>query len=97
MISRTLSSKSIEAECLHKKETPYDENTQTQSTDIFGRKHLGQNDRRASTQTTGTSLMCSFYIRRFIEKISQNRKRLLNMNEIHYNLIEDKASDKYFI
>ncbi|CAD8200979.1 unnamed protein product [Paramecium pentaurelia] len=96
-ISRTLSQKTIEAECLHKiSETPFDENfilTQAQSSDIFGRKYLNQHERRSSIPNAGTSLMCSFYIRRFIEKISQSRKKLLSMNEIHFNLIEDKAAD----
>ncbi|CAD8090681.1 unnamed protein product [Paramecium sonneborni] len=97
-ISRTLSQKTIEAECLNKiPETPFDENlilTQAQNSHIFGRQSLNQNERRGSLPNAGTSLMCSFYIRRFIEKISQSRKNLLNMNEIHFHLIEDKAADR---
>ncbi|CAD8070740.1 unnamed protein product [Paramecium sonneborni] len=96
-ISRTLSQKTIEVECLNKvSETPFDENlilTQAPSSNIFGRQYLNQHERRGSLPNAGTSLMCSFYIRRFIEKISQSRKKFLNMNEIHFNLIEDKAAD----
>ncbi|CAD8200380.1 unnamed protein product [Paramecium pentaurelia] len=94
-ISRSLSSKSIEAECLHKApDTPFDEIiTSAQSSDLLGRKINQQNERRGSVPSTGTSLMCSFYIRRFMEKISQSRKRILSMNEIHFNLIEDRAAD----
>ena len=99
-ISRTLSQKSIEAECLHKTppetDTPYDENyllTQAQTSEIFGRKYLEKHERRGSAFAAKSNLISTFYMRRFIEKISVNRKRLLNMNEIHYNLIEDKASD----
>ncbi|CAD8116561.1 unnamed protein product [Paramecium sonneborni] len=94
-ISRSISSKSIEAECLHKTpDTPFDEVvTSAQSSELLFRKIVQQQDRRSSIPNAGTSLMCSFYIRRFIEKISSSRKRILSMNEIHFNLIEDKAAD----
>ncbi|CAD8093901.1 unnamed protein product [Paramecium primaurelia] len=96
-ISRTQSQKTIEAECLHKiSETPFDENvilTQAQNSAHFSNKYLQKHEKRCSIPNAGTSLMCSFYIRRFIEKISQSRKKLLSMNEIHFNLIEDKAAD----
>lgn len=39
--------------------------------------------------------MSFFYIGRFIEKLSFNRKRLGGLNEAHFNLIGDKASDVY--
>jgi hypothetical protein len=38
--------------------------------------------------------MSLFFIGRFIEKLSLSRKRLGNLNETHFNLIGDKASDK---
>ena len=39
--------------------------------------------------------MSLFYIGRFIEKLSFNRKRLGSLSEAHFNIIGDKASDAY--
>ncbi|CAD8200400.1 unnamed protein product [Paramecium pentaurelia] len=44
--------------------------------------------------STGSSIMQFFFIRRFLEKLTFQRKRLQNLNITHLNLIDDKASDK---
>ncbi|CAD8198652.1 unnamed protein product [Paramecium pentaurelia] len=44
--------------------------------------------------STGSSIMQFFFIRRFLEKLTFQSKRLQNLNITHLNLIDDKASDK---
>ncbi|CAK79092.1 unnamed protein product (macronuclear) [Paramecium tetraurelia] len=45
-------------------------------------------------KNTGSSIMQFFFIRRFLEKLTFQRKKLENLNDTHLNLIDDKASDK---
>lgn len=35
-----------------------------------------------------------FFIRKFLEQITLQRRRLENLNNTHLNLIDDRASDK---
>ncbi|CAD8200745.1 unnamed protein product [Paramecium octaurelia] len=96
--SRTLSAKSLEAKYLHSPKSPdsnNDENIlasniQTPKEPVFHRREV---ERRRSQTNAESSFMSLFYIGRFVEKLSQSRKQLGSLNDTHFNLIGDKASD----
>ncbi|CAK63158.1 unnamed protein product (macronuclear) [Paramecium tetraurelia] len=96
--SRTLSAKSLEAKYLHSPKSPdsnNDENIlasniQTPKEPVF---HGRQVERRRSQANAESSFMSLFYIGRFVEKLSKSRKQLGSLNDAHFNLIGDKASD----
>ncbi|CAD8109279.1 unnamed protein product [Paramecium sonneborni] len=46
---------------------------------------------------TGTNLMKYFYLKRFIQRIRNNRTKLQNVNENHIKLINDNSSDSQFM
>ncbi|CAD8107182.1 unnamed protein product [Paramecium primaurelia] len=97
--SRTLSAKSLEAKYLHSPKSPESNNDenflasniQTPKEPVF---HGRQVERRRSQTNAESSFMSLFFIGRFVEKLSQNRKQLGSLNEAHFNLIGDKASDQ---
>ncbi|CAD8115513.1 unnamed protein product [Paramecium sonneborni] len=96
--SRTLSAKSLEAKYLHSPKSPesnQDENflasnIQTPKVPVLNKKNA---DRRKSQTNAESSFMSLFFIGRFVEKLSQYRKQLGSLNDVHFNLIGDKASD----
>ncbi|CAK93714.1 unnamed protein product (macronuclear) [Paramecium tetraurelia] len=65
-------------------------NVQTPKLAVLQRR---DSSKRKSQTNAQTSFMSFFYIGRFVEKLSLNRKRLGSLNEAHFNLIGDKASD----
>ncbi|CAD8070708.1 unnamed protein product [Paramecium sonneborni] len=55
------------------------------------------NKNQEKQKNTGSSIMQLFFIRRFLEKLTVQRKKLENLNDTHLNLIDDKASDKHIL
>ncbi|CAD8187429.1 unnamed protein product [Paramecium pentaurelia] len=96
--SRTLSAKSLEAKYLQSPNSFHsnsDENILASNVQTPKLAVLQTRDssRRRSQTNAQASFMSLFYIGRFVEKLSFNRKRLGGLNEAHFNLIGDKASD----
>ncbi|CAK61356.1 unnamed protein product (macronuclear) [Paramecium tetraurelia] len=49
--------------------------------------------KKNTCKKTGTNLMKYFYLKRFIQRIRNNRTKLSNVNENHIKLINDNSSD----
>ncbi|CAD8116581.1 unnamed protein product [Paramecium sonneborni] len=64
--------------------------SEVQQSNTISPKYINQE----KAKSTGSSIMQFFFIRRFLEKLMYQRKRLENLNMTHLNLIDDKASDK---
>ncbi|CAD8103191.1 unnamed protein product [Paramecium sonneborni] len=102
--SRTLSPRSLEAKYLHSpnslnsnsEENILASNMQTPKVAVLQTRdssRRSQGNAQLSQTNAQPSFMFLFYIGRFVEKLSINRKRLGSLSEAHFNLIGDKASD----